>query len=311
MRRGFILLALLSLFSSCDSTTLDPFTNEERYFTMWGFLDPDASFQFLRVVPIGRTAETIESPDDPSATIDAAVTLLNLDTGREQQWVPTLRANDDSTAFFHVFTARTEAIRSGDRYRIEVRRSDGQMASAETVVPPFEDDAPFVLAAPMGGEDQVSQQITLPGIGQPAALSMIYYIVIDNRERAFEIPYSREGVGPPARGGPAPAGPGEVVNGDWTFTANYSTDAQNVFIELAIRFGSPDAVPLTRIGVRVKRPGEGWQLIDDLDNPGPIAQPGRSSNVEGGYGFFGSVAPYEATWDVSRTLGERIGYIYE
>ncbi|MEM1095383.1 MAG: hypothetical protein AAGJ10_12345 [Bacteroidota bacterium] len=311
MRRCCILLALLPLLTSCDSTELDPFTNEEGYFTLWGFLDPEARFQFLRVVPVGRTAEVIESPDDPNAALDAQVTLINLDTGREQQWTPTLRANNDSTAFFHVFTARTEAIRQGERYRIEVERSDGRLSAAETVIPPFEDTAPVALAPPTGERRQVYQQITLPGIEQPAALSMLYYIQLGPREEVFEIPYSRDGEGPPAREGPLPAGPGQAVNGDWVFTANYSTDAQTVFIELATRFGSPDVIPLTRIGVRIKRPGEGWQLIDDLENPGPVAQPGEQSNVEAGYGFFGSVAPYEATWEVPRSLGERIGYIYE
>lgn len=312
MRRCYILLALLPLLASCDSTDLDPFTNEARYFTMWGFLDPDARFQFLRVVPIGRTAEVIESPDDPNATIDAQVTLINLDTGREQQWTPTLRANADSSAFFHVFTARTETMRQGERYRIEVRRSDGRLSAAETVIPPIEEDAPVILAPPTGNRREVKQQITLPGIAQPTDLVMIYYVQFGTREFAYEVPYSRAGAGPPAGDGAIPSGPGQAVNGDWVFTANYSIDAQNVFDQIArTPIGSPDVIPLTRIGVRIKRPSEGWELLEDLDNPGPIAQPGERSNVEDGYGFFGSFAPYGATWEVSRSFGEQIGFIYD
>ncbi|MEM1095384.1 MAG: hypothetical protein AAGJ10_12350 [Bacteroidota bacterium] len=295
-------LAALALLTACDAATLDPFESEERYFTIWGFLDPEARFQSVRVIPVGRSAERIEGAADPAARIDAQVTLINLDTGREQQWTPTLRANDDSTAFFHVFTARTDAIRQGDRYRLEVRRSDGRMASAETVIPSFTRDASVELAPPTGVPGQVYQQITVPGIGQPGAVAMTYFVGVAR----FEVPYTREGVGPTIPGSPPPSGPGEVVGNDWVFTANYSTDAPEVIRLLESSGGFGEFSPLTRIGVRIVRSSDDWALIDNLDNP-PILQPGQQSNVEGGYGFFGSVGPIEASWEVSPRFGESIG----
>ena len=67
-----ILLVLLVLVgSSCSDTFLDPFENEETYFSIYGYLDELERDHAVRVIPVTRFPEKILSPSDPQATIDA------------------------------------------------------------------------------------------------------------------------------------------------------------------------------------------------------------------------------------------------
>ena len=58
--RSILWIFLVSLtLSGCDDTFLDPFENEQRYFTVYGFLDPLQARQTVRVIPVTRFAEDI------------------------------------------------------------------------------------------------------------------------------------------------------------------------------------------------------------------------------------------------------------
>ncbi|MGB1048148.1 MAG: hypothetical protein ACPG3U_00515 [Rhodothermales bacterium] len=78
-------LILAGTLSGCDDTLIDPFDNEERYFTVYGYLDMLETRHTLRVVPITRFAENIETIDGES-DIDAQVFTTDMVSGQRTQW---------------------------------------------------------------------------------------------------------------------------------------------------------------------------------------------------------------------------------
>jgi len=51
----FCVLSLSSL--ACSDTIIDPFENDEQYFTVWGYLDQLSSNHSVRVIPVTRFPE--------------------------------------------------------------------------------------------------------------------------------------------------------------------------------------------------------------------------------------------------------------
>ena len=115
-------------FSSCEDSFIDPFANDSKYFTLYGYLDESKNFQpgtlhAVRVIPITRSSQVIENPDDSNARIDAEVFSIDLETGQEVRWGYTLEELADGT-YGHLFQTRF-FVNAGNTYRLEVRRSDG------------------------------------------------------------------------------------------------------------------------------------------------------------------------------------------
>ncbi len=124
--------ALLTLSAGCDQS-FEPFAEHERYFSIYGNLDPAADTQWVRVMPI-RTS-TLAEP----VPIDATVTLEHLGTGE----VFTLRdslfrhtgADPQSPGEVYVHTFwTTEPILPDATYRLTALRSDGATATATAKV---------------------------------------------------------------------------------------------------------------------------------------------------------------------------------
>ncbi len=68
MRSRFLMpliaFGLLSL-TSCSDTFLDPFENDGRYYSLYGFIDASETVHHLRVIQVTRFAEEIlaDRPD--------------------------------------------------------------------------------------------------------------------------------------------------------------------------------------------------------------------------------------------------------
>ena len=80
--RPILLIGLLFVTASCGDTFIDPFDNDDQFFTIYGYLDVIQTEHAVRVIPVTRTPEHITSPSDGQATIDAVVTSTDLSTGR-------------------------------------------------------------------------------------------------------------------------------------------------------------------------------------------------------------------------------------
>lgn len=294
MRSATFIAVILSLctlsFVGCDSTFVDPFSNDSRFFTIYGYLDqannlPGGGINAVRVIPITRRAEVITSPADPQASIDARVFVVNLLTGQETEWRHTLERLSDSN-YGHVFKSNMSTAQN-TTYRIEVRRSDGTISSAETTIPAvstlniIQEPEPIIDAA----TGSIKQGIILPGVRNVWSIDVSYFIggTECRATGPVRIPYGRAG---------APSEEG------WRFEANVSADLSDLPTEETFAGN----LALCAIGLEVRVPDNEWMLPDAQPGDDPVQLSEIPSNVENGLGFFGSVGVINNSWNTTNAL---------
>ena len=297
----FLTAVLLLATAACDDTAIDPFVNEDRFFTIYGFIDVLDPQHSVRVIPITRSPEKIENP--ATASIDAEVFSINLNTGARHKWNHALeRLSDDLYA--HTFNA-TFSIQPRHSYRLEVHRSDGARTWAETTVPLFADPALFDLApyAVNPESSEITQEVVIRGVPSPGDLVVNYRFTAQTPDLMFgedhdivrssvEVSYGRIG---------------ERTDDGWRFTLNLSTDQTAVREHIAtfLRGGqSIGDVTLNSMGIRMKVLDDNWVLPAGEVDLDALAQPGAFSNVQNGYGFWGSIGLYIQEWGVSPELSQ-------
>ncbi len=168
--RTCLLVACLAgaLVSGGCAETFEPFQENERYFSIYGYLDAAADTQFVAVTALRRAV----TPD--TAPLDAVVALERLETGAAVQWRDSLfRFSNGSEG--HVFWSK-EAVQPGGRYLFTVTRSDGATSSTTVRLPaPFPDPelrtnlVPFSPAPPPR-----LQTIGLRGLEKLVDLRIVY-----------------------------------------------------------------------------------------------------------------------------------------
>lgn len=281
-----ILLALGTL-SGCDDTLIDPFDNEERYFTVYGHLDMLETQHTLRVVPITRFAERIESTE--GVEIDAQVYTTDMVSGQRTQWEHTFSELDDGT-FGHVFKAQF-LVNANRTYKLEVIRSDGKMTTAETTVPVIHAASVFEKGPVVFEQDStlIYQDLNIPGITSPWEVNLIYLWGSGPINRRIFVPYGR---------------PGQRTDNGWQMRINLSDDQEDVRenVQWSIDQGMiPNAneYGVSAMGVQIRMLDANWDPPNGVFDPEVLAQPGVMSNVENGYGFFGSVGLYIEEWNIT------------
>lgn len=293
----FLILLLVSVCSSCSDTMIDPFENEEKLFTIWGYLDQLSADHAVRVVPVTRFPENILSPTDPQAQIDAEVYSTDLTSGERIGWNHELSQLEDGT-YGHVFKSHF-LLNPRRGYRLEVIRADGKMTSAETRVPGIDSDTLFVRSPVVWEQDStfVYQDITIRQIASPWEIKAIYRWHGGDQSFRMTVPYGRPGV--------------RTEDGGWKVRLNITEDRPEVqkTIDWAIGIGM---IPpsgehqLVTMGFQVRILDENWDPPNGIFNPEILAQPSVLSNVENGYGFFGSIGLFIEEWqvhDISKSLG--------
>lgn len=296
-RSLFILLVLVLLLGSCGDTVIDPFRNDEKYYTVYGFLDILETSHSIRVIPVTRRGELIKDPTDPDARIDARVFSTDDFSGRRVEWTHSLEQLSDGT-YGHIFTARFSP-RAKRTYRLEVIRSDGKMTVAETTMPSIEGATilhrgPVVYSA---DSLEVYQDIVIPGVSSPWAIRAEYVWGFFTNNRTL-VDYGRRGK--------------RTKNGDWMVRMTYSEDRIPVqervkwFFDQGILTESTPPT-LTAVGLQIRVLDQNWDPPQGIFDPEVLAQPGTLSNVENGYGFFGSVGLYAEAWGTPQ-LGPVLGF---
>jgi len=293
---------LLLAVAACDDAFIDPFDNNERYYTLYGYLDAIETEHAVRVIPVTRTPEHITSPTDDQATIDAVVTSTDLRTGQRITWRHTLEKLDDGT-YGHIFRA-SFIVRPSNMYRLEVKRSDGKTATAETKVPYIPEAARFrVDPIEVTLDSVVTQRWYLTGVPSPWKIEGVYLMGNDFRppgaiSHRFYVPYGRTG---------------ERIDDDtWHFTLNISEDQTQVREQLehfrSIGVFGRSEEHLRAVGIRVRMLDANWDPPEGVFDPEVLAQPGTLSNVENGYGFWGSIGLYVQEWEASFGFSWLLGY---
>jgi len=295
---GRTILVIIAVFLvGCGDTVIDPFVGTGRYFTVFGYLDFRETDHRVRVVPVRRTPELIAGPGDAQATIDATVFSTDLNTGSRVKWNHRLASLSDGT-YGHVFEARFD-VHQQHTYRLEVIRSDGATATAETTIPYIPDAALFERGPVEFSADSsvIYQDIHMPRIDSPWDMEVAYLWGAIGRNFRTDISYGRTGT--------------RSADGGWDMRIEISRDRTplRADMEETLRYYSleEDApVGVHSMGVRVHLLDSDWDPPAGVFDPEILAFPGTLSNVENGYGFFGSIGVYQQLWnveDLSRSFG--------
>lgn len=301
-RPALALAALLPalMLGACSDAFIDPFENEDRFFTIYGFLDVLETQHQVRVIPVTRRPEQITSPNDPNARIDAFVTSYDVQTGDSVIWRHSLEKLDNGH-YGHIFRANF-LVQPGQTYRLVVRRNDGITAWAETKVPLHLPENRFEVGPFVYSPDSsvVTQEVYMPGIASPWAVYSLYQLQnVDNLNQAFFVPLGR---------------PGErTEDGGWRFTINLTEDVEPLRAQVKafqeIGFLDPDLLVFcVSMGARVRILDQNWDPPEGVFDPEVLAQPGALSNVVNGYGFWGSVGTYRQDWSVTPDITLRFSY---
>jgi len=285
-----LLIAVVGLISlsACDSTTIDPFDNDERYFTVYGYLDQLETRHTIRVVPISRFAENILAEHEPQGTIDAQVFTTDLYSGTRTKWEHEFSPLEDGT-YGHVFYANF-IVNPGREYLLEVVRSDGKMATATTQVPKIDDSFHIQKGPEVYANDStlVYQDVVFPEIDSPWSIQAIYFWGANGADQRLFVPYDRTGE--------------QLPEGGWKVRMNISDDQywveQDVAWSRSIGWlGPTDEWGLNSIGFQVRVLDDNWNPPGGEFDPNVLAQPDAMSNVENGQGFFGSIGIYYEEWN--------------
>lgn len=293
-----LFISSFTLFSSCSDDFIDPFENDERFFTIYGYIDAQEISHKIRVIPVTRQRAVIIRESDIQARLDAEVTISDLTTGEVFEWVYGLEKLDNGT-FAHIF--RTDFIViPGRRYRLDVTRSDGVRAWAQTRVPNIPDSAFYELGSVNFSADssEVSQQVLINGDLNPWRFEAIYSWRGDLFNRRVFVPYGRRG----------------SANGteSWTTSLSISDDQSAVFetIKESLRAGKiMDDTPLvlTTAGLRMTMLDTNWKFPETGVDVNELTLPETTTNINNGYGFFGSIGYYVQEWDACDLSGP-LGY---
>ncbi|MFT5141666.1 MAG: hypothetical protein ACI80V_000312 [Rhodothermales bacterium] len=307
LRRLIAVSLLLPLAVACSDTSFDPFDNDQRYFTIYGFLDQLETEHSLRVIPVTRQSENILAPTDDNR-IDARVFSTDLTTDAVKEWTHSFELLDDGT-YGHIFRARF-LVAPGRRYRIEVVRADGKMSWAETQVPTIPDAALFEKGPVMFSSDstQATQEIIIPRVASPWDINSIYLLNNQNDgqlpgggalQAVFLVPYGRVGL--------------RTESGGWRVVLDLTSDTRSVRSTIAdfraqgVYDDSPESI--MSYGVQVRILDSTWDPPQGVFDPEILAQPGVMTNVENGHGIFGSIGIYRQEWPVvDRALARALGY---
>lgn len=281
----------IALQVGCEDSFVDPFENEERYYTVYGYLDEGKNRQIrvpheIRVIPVTRFPERITSPLNPQADLDAEVFSwdLNAEVDTTIEWTHSLEQLSDGL-FAHIFRAEFN-VDAGHTYHLEVRRSDGATAWAETTVPLLSNVIPVPTdLRVIEDSTTILQDIVLPGQITPWEITVSYDV--GGRDCTLD-----RGVTTPLRYGRV----GQSTGEGWRFTVNISDDIDRLADQLKV-----GNVFFCAMGVRVRAVDPNWVIPDDAGSE-EIALPTAYTNVRNGYGFFGSVGSLQHEWAASSEL---------
>lgn len=291
-------LFISGLFSACDDAFVDPFQNEDRFFTIYGYIDAADFAHEIRVIPVTRHQAIIRRPDEIQAALDAEVTISDLTTGEVIEWVYELEKLEDGT-FAHIF--RTEfLVLPGRSYRLDVTRSDGVRAWAITQVPHIPDSTLYDLGPVLFSLDSldVTQDIFIPGDLNPWSFEAVYNWRADLLNQRVFVPYGRKGASSGITG--------------WTTTMSLSDD-QSVVLqnirreEAAGRIADDTPLVLTGAGLRMTMLDKNWILPQGDLQVDEFTLPTTTTNINNGYGFFGSIGYYIQEWEACELSGP-LGY---
>lgn len=288
MRHLILAVLLLCTLVACEDS-VSPILESDRQYTIFGALDMDRDTQFVRVIPI---RPQLESTGD---SLNVTVRTIELETEMVRQWRDSVHVFDTGQ-IGHIFYAPLR-IRAGFTYRLEVLPEDGDLVtSAETVVPsePVATVFPETMEWIFTTRLVARQRIVWDGLEQaPFDIEQWYRFL-----RVSDFSYSDVKLSyDPVNG----AVPGEA--GQWEVDIDLVRDRDSLVTEMDIG----PSTPLAGVGLRITLLDNAFLPPGEEFDREVLAQPGTLSNVENGFGFFGSVGRFSVEWLLADTTVSALG----
>ena len=270
-RLGLGLCLAAVLLSACKES-VDTRLEITHPFSLFGLINPKADTHAVRVFEIKGEIELIRV--EP---INAHVRSTLMQTGEQQAWrdsVVQLAGRNYRHVYWTTFTAL-----AGETYKLEVIRSDGETSTAITTVPP-----PVNLDV-LEPDTLTRNQALMPVLirGRPPALPRIdvEYVVVGFREEGSDPvfkPLTFNYVGRPAK-----------VDDGWLLEIDLIDDFSEIYKAFDDDSNvTTDVIDLREIRLSVHVGDENWVSPAGVFDADLLAEPGLFSNVDNGFGYFGS-----------------------
>lgn len=260
------------LFAAGCSESVDTRLRIDYPYSVYGLINPKLDTHAVRVFEI--KSEIMLVRPDP---IDARVSTTLLQTGEQSTWQDSLIQLSDGD-YRHVFWSMFSAS-SGETYRLEVRRSDGEVTSAETTIPPL------VELEVLEPDTLHPREALMPVLirGRPPNMPRIdvEYVVAGFREEGSEAIFKPVTFNYAQR--PSPADEGYLLEVD--LIADYAEIFQKFDDDNDV---TTDIIDLREIIVRIHVGDENWASPTGFFDADLLVEPGTFSNVNNGFGYFGS-----------------------
>ncbi len=260
---GAVLLLTVALTTGCEES-VNPVLGTDRAFTLYGFFNPQADTQAVRIFAIeGRLELTRPEP------LDAKVVSMDLQRSQQHVWQDSV-VQYESERYGHVFWSEFRA-EFEHQYRLEVVRSDGARAQVEVTVPPLSEP---LLLPPIIAPRSVFYPVLWQQAPRVNNIRARYYTNCGT----YTFDYGLDGQ--------------EQVDGGTVVTVDLSQDARLIFQE--VFFDPSCAIQELRLGeieLIVLVTNAEWVPPTGVYDAELLVEPGTFSNVENGFGFVGAGYP--------------------
>ena len=292
MHKYLGLSVFLSLLLLACSETVETRIELEYPFSVFGIINPKADTHAVRIFEIKRNIALVRP--DP---IDAIVTTTHMQNGEVLAWHDSVIQLEDGD-YRHVYWSEFQAS-AGDTYHLKVRRSDGAQTEAITTVPP-----PVTLKM-LEPDTRKPAQAIMPLMieGDPPALPRIdvEYILVG---------FDASGNNPVFR---------PVV---FNYAGQVVPDTEGVLLNIDLRRDyldiyklfdedndvTPNIIDLREIHVTVHVGDSKWISPTGVFDENFLVEPGSFSNVQNGFGFFGSGYSETVSFRPPLVLIQRAGF---
>ncbi|PAP76294.1 hypothetical protein [Rubrivirga marina] len=289
-RRLLALVALVALAACSDA--VDPTLGTAQAFSLYGYLDPTASHQAIRVAPI---LETLNA--DTSRTLAARVTSTERGTGRTTTWRDSVVTFRDGSVG-HIFVADYTPT-PGQTVEVRVEETDGDRR-----VTTVEVDVPFLaqseIGEPLSGVVDTTYPVTVRGVPRVIGGTLRLYVTgapsAPSDTTRLEVPFE----------------PGQLTvreeAGAWVATVPFLAATRdylqaNGLYQRGLTLLEAEFAPFVT--------SASWDLPSGGLDEEAVVEPGTFSNVTGGFGFVGSGFEAPVRWLPSPGTQYRAGFAIE
>lgn len=295
LSRYILLLAVgwlpLSGLLGCDSA-VHPIEKTDRPFTLYGYLNPKADTQAVRVFALAGMLQKIQGD-----SIDARIQSTELETGRTHTWRDSLVQLENGD-YRHIFWAPFTAD-YGHTYRLEAVRSDGATSTVSPTTPsrvdvdvsrvtPYKPVFEIQIIPDSGAVSIMRPRLSYRTATIPPPTMPQNAVVMTKTFRHEEA--TREG------------------DGRWTFKINLDSHYEEIYCAYRASGISDQKIALRRLTVQILVASAAWDPEVHKRNPEILARPGTMSNVDNGYGFVSSAYPESVRWRPPEETLEEVGF---